>query len=517
MPAQPIYIDAEEEISELIERLRQTPAEDVPVVVPARSRIGQSRFNFRLLRDYAREFGKRISIVSPDPAVQQLAVESGFGAFAAIDEVGKPIEERELAMAGVGAVSAPASGHLPYEPVTAPATRTPKLTMTPHRKLPSTEAGGAWMVLYAGAALVALVALTLAAVLVPSASITLTARAQPLTDTSDVIAAPNSAPVRIRTVTASKDLSQQFPATGVKDTPAVAAKASETVTNTCPFSQWTLRQGQIVSTAPGGGGTQFVLQTNAVVVQGSPQAVDVWAVVPGAAENVGANTIQYINNDNTHGCVVVTNPNAASGGADEVKATFVSQSDLDGAKGSLATELQTSLLAQLSSQAGSSEKLADTVAYTNTFTADHAVNDNVKFFDATVHEVGNGAVYNVDDVKAALKADLGKHVPSGFALTDNPVQSDFHVSDSTADGHISFTGTAKGYIAPQLDFQKIRSRLLGLSTASARIYLQTLPIESASFSEKPFSLPLLPFLSSRINIKYVVDTSGATGGATPTS
>ena len=29
---------------------------------------------------------------------------------------------------------------------------------------------------------------------------------------------------------------------------------------------------------------------------------------------------------------------------------------------------------------------------------------------------------------------------------------------ATADGHISFTGTAKGYMAPKLDFQKIRWR-----------------------------------------------------------
>ena len=72
MPAQPIYLDVEEEISELIERLRRTPSQEVPVVVPARSRIGQSRFNFRLLRDYAREFGKRIAIISNDRAVQQM-------------------------------------------------------------------------------------------------------------------------------------------------------------------------------------------------------------------------------------------------------------------------------------------------------------------------------------------------------------------------------------------------------------------------------------------------------------
>ena len=213
--------------------------------------------------------------------------------------------------------------------------------------------------------------------------------------------------------------------------------------------------------------------------------------------------------------MTVTNPAAAAGGADEVKATFVSQGDLSGAEGALATELQTSLQAALAAQAGSAEKLVDTVNYTHTFAADHAANDNVKFFNGTVTETATGAIYNVEDVKNALKADIAKQVPIGFALTDNPIQSDFKVSDATADGHISFTGTAKGYMAPKLDFQKIRSRLLGSSTASARIYLQTLPIESAAVSEKPFSLPLLPFLSSRIDIKYIVDTGSAT--AKPTS
>lgn len=513
MPAQPIYIDAEEEISELIDRLRQTPAADVPVVVPSRSRIGQSRFNFRLLRDYARQFGKRISIISPDPAVQQLAAESGFDAFAGLDEVGQPVEEAPvLALAGVGAAASAVTAPRPHEAPAAPATRTPRLTMTPQRRLSSTDAGGARGVLYAGAGIVVLVALVLAAVMVPSASVTLTARAQQLTDTTSIVAAPNSAPVKVRTVTASKDLSQQFPATGVKDTPATAANASETVTNSCLGSMWTLRQGQIVSTAPGGGGTQFVLQGGVNVMPGpaGAQAVAVVAVVPGAAGNVGAGTINYINNDNTHGCVTVTNPAAAAGGGDEVKATFVSQGDLSGAEGALATQLQTALQAALTTQAGSAEKLVDTVNYTHTFAADHAVNDNVKFFDATVHETATGALYNVDDVKAALRADLAKQVPSGFALTDNPIQSDFQVSDSTADGHITFKGTAKGFVAPKLDFQKIRSRLLGSNTASARIYLQTLPIESAAVSEKPFSLPLLPVLASRINIKYIVDTSAAT-------
>jgi hypothetical protein len=515
MPAQPIYLDAEEEISELIERLRQTSAEDVPVVVPSRSRIGQSRFNFRLLRDYARQFGKRISIISPDAAVQQLATESGFSAFAGMDEFGildAPVLAPATAPIGGPAAPAPIAtpprAQLPPAPAAA---RMPKLTMTPHKKLAGGESRAGRMVLYAGAALIALVALLFAAVLVPSVSITLTARAQPLTDTTDIVAAPNAAPVKVRQVTSTKDSSQQFKSSGVHDTAATAGAGAELYTNNCPGVDVHMHAGQILSTSSG---IQFVQQADVTVKESSTASVNILAAAPGAAGNVPDHTITNINNEQgfISGCFSATNTSATGGGADEVKKTFVSQSDLDAAAAQLEGDLRGTLIDDLSKQASNSEKLADTVDYSSKVSADHAANDAVDLFDVTVTMTGNGAVYNVDDVKAALKADLGKKVPAGFALTDNPVKSDFHVSQSTSDGHISFTGTAEGFIAPKLDFQKVKARLLGSSTASARIYLSTLPIESADVKQKPFTLPLLPFLSSRIAIRYVVDT-----GATPVS
>ena len=507
MPAQPIYLDVEEEISELIERLRRTSAEDVPVVVPSRSRIGQSRFNFRLLRDYARQFGKRIAIISSDAAVQQLASENGFNAFADMEEYGAPEAEPALALAGVGAGAAPAPRPAPV-PEVAPV-RLPRMTMTPQHRMASASTSGGRTALYIGAALIVLVAFISAAVVVPSASITLTVKAQALSDTANIDAAPGAAPVKVRQITAKKDLSQQFKATGVHDTAATAASGAVLYTNKCgvPITE---KQGQIVSTASGIGFTQQV----SVTVDGTA-SVSVLANGPGAATNVPAGSITVINRENAGlaTCFTVTNTAPTAGGADEVKQTYISQGDLDSAKAQLEGDLRGQVIDDLTRQAQSSEKLADTIDYQPTFTSDHKLNDTVALFAATVSMTGNGAVYNVDDVKAALKTDLAKHVPAGFALTDNPVQSDFHVSQSTADGHISFAGTAKGFVAPRLDFEKIRSRLLGSSTASARIYLQTLPVESADVREKPLSLPLLPFLSSHIGIKYVVDTGGAT---TPT-
>jgi hypothetical protein len=515
MPASPIYLDVEEEISELIERLRQTSAQDVPLVIPSRSRIGQSRFNFKLLRDYARQFGKRISIISPEPAVQHLAEENGFNVFADLEGFQSPEAEPALALAGVGAGYAPPFTPSP-RPEAAPVAPVPhvtKLTMTPQHRLASAGGRRGMLILYAGAALIFFVAFIAAAVLIPTASITLTAKAQSLSDTANVDAAPNAAPVKIRQVTTTKSLSQQFTATGVHQTAAVAAGGAVLYSNICGTG-YNTKAGQIFTNA---NGVQFVQQADFSVPPGGG-SVNVLALVPGVGGNVtpGPMTINNPKPDpGVAACLKAKNTNPMSGGTDEVKTTYISQGDLDSAKAALAGSLRGTVIDDLTKQAQSSEKLADTVDYTPTFGADHKANDAAPLFNGSVTMVGNGAVYNVDDVKAALKADLAKHVPAGYALTDDAVQSDFHVSQSTADGHISFAGTAKGYVAPKLDFAKISTRLLGSNTASARIYLQTLPIESADVTEKPFTLPLLPFLTSHIHIKYVVDR-GKTVTPTPT-
>src|SRR5487761_1405545 len=78
MATNPIYVETEEEIPEIVERLRRFNGEETMLVLPMRSRIGQSRFNFQLLRNYAARLGKRVTGVCDDPAVQKMAAESGF-------------------------------------------------------------------------------------------------------------------------------------------------------------------------------------------------------------------------------------------------------------------------------------------------------------------------------------------------------------------------------------------------------------------------------------------------------
>src|SRR5690349_22959485 len=89
MATNPIYVETEEEIPELVERLRRYHGEDTMLVLPMRSRIGQSRFNFQLLRNYSARLGKRVTVVCDDPAVQRMASESGFPVFGAVGPQGE--------------------------------------------------------------------------------------------------------------------------------------------------------------------------------------------------------------------------------------------------------------------------------------------------------------------------------------------------------------------------------------------------------------------------------------------
>src|SRR5215469_9347786 len=88
MAAEPIQVDPADDVPAIIERIRRSSAVEVHLVVPPRARFGQSRFNFQLLKQYATRLGKRVAIVSPDPAVQRLAEESGLGALRVVERGG---------------------------------------------------------------------------------------------------------------------------------------------------------------------------------------------------------------------------------------------------------------------------------------------------------------------------------------------------------------------------------------------------------------------------------------------
>ena len=171
MAADPIYVETEEEIPEVVERMRRTTSQDTMLVLPARSRVGQSRFNFQLLKNYASRMGKKVTVVCDDPAVQKMASETGFAVFGTVGPAGEGIAAKEPPP------PAPRKWWQRKGPLVAPhigvIAPTKLITKT------ATELKPGRFLLYMAMLMILLLGLSAMAVFVPSASVTLIAQAAP--------------------------------------------------------------------------------------------------------------------------------------------------------------------------------------------------------------------------------------------------------------------------------------------------------------------------------------------------
>lgn len=89
------YIDIDEEITSIIDRLRKSKAREVYFVVPQRSLVLQSTVSLKLLKREANKLGKQISVVTQDPEGKMRAEKSGIYVLENIGDLGIDLEAEE--------------------------------------------------------------------------------------------------------------------------------------------------------------------------------------------------------------------------------------------------------------------------------------------------------------------------------------------------------------------------------------------------------------------------------------
>ena len=507
MATNPIYVETEEEIPEIVERLRRFNGEDTMLVLPMRSRIGQSRFNFQLLRNYAARLGKRVTVVCDDPAVQKMASESGFAVFGAVGPEGEGI---------VSEAEAPPPVQRWWKKVrTAPTTHVgiaaPKKLLTKS----ATELKPGRFLLYVTAATLLLVGLFGAAIFVPSASVTLVAQAAPFTQKDvEIPASPGKGTIHVRSVVISRSNSQGFKTTGLIQVPLAPATGSVTYTNSIAPPKLgsvnygspgiLLRRGQRLENT---NGLLFAQTSPDVVVQWQKTAdVNVVAIAPGVVGNVGSDTITGIQG-NPYSGLTVTNKQATGGGTDASSTPQMTEADFDAGRAQLEQSLRQSIAQTLVGSGQQGEKLSETIIYgPPQYTTDHQPNDKVPTFSGTMTISGEGNFYSDSDVQKAFQDYLSKRVPNDQQLlTESPIQVQYRILNATQGGNLVFLGSAAAYVAPKLDEAKIRAQIVGRPMAQARFYLERLPIRSVAIKEQPVTFPLMPLLVGRITLHYVVE------------
>lgn len=91
-----IYVDLDDEVTMVFERVRRTRSKQVILVIPARAMLLQSLVSLKILRFKAENIGKQILIVTKDEAGRNLAAEVGLQAAEKVKLDGKNLAAKEI-------------------------------------------------------------------------------------------------------------------------------------------------------------------------------------------------------------------------------------------------------------------------------------------------------------------------------------------------------------------------------------------------------------------------------------
>jgi hypothetical protein len=534
-----LYVEADEEITDLVDRLRDLSLEDeVTFVVPDRARALQSAMSFRLLKRYADSYGKRVNLVSGDPRLQAMSLEAGFMAYPSLSaydsgsEVHQPSPVDEALAA---ATAAPIAAQAPSQaqsqlvgstpgvatldrPRQAPVVSGPPKAKppTPARPAPAGPPLRSYRPYLIGAGVLVLIGLLFGMLYLPTATATLTVAGTPLKADITLLGAQGTAagsPDHFATQSVHAEQSQTLPGTptGQKQIAGVAATGQVVFTVYCqglfcPSGTINVPSGTQVSTSD----NKSYVTTKSVNVQaprGSGSA-PVAAVQAGAAGNTNSHTITTIN-QNQNDFLSVDNPDALSTGADARTATIIQQSDLDAPLSAYSKDAIPQVTDQLNSKAQGKKLVLVGNGVQGTVTADHKVGEEVSGFTVTVKVAGDGVAFDDKAVKAMLKSGLLRKVPQGSQLTTENIALSYDAIDANADGHVTLNGHASGFYTPIYRENAIRSFMKGMSPSKAHAFLQSLPsVVDARVVQSPFGLPWLPLFSSRITLK-IQEVSGS--------
>jgi baseplate J-like protein len=512
-----LYVEADEEITDLVDRLRDLSLEDeVTFVVPERARALQSAMSFRLLKRYADSYGKRVNVVSRDPRLQSMSLEAGFAAYpslAAYDS-GTEVHQPELgdqpdpapAPAAVATMAPPRQTQvISAAPKKAPSRPNPPKTTPPLNS---------YRPYLIGAGVLALIALVVGLLYLPTATVTLFVQGTAIKEDVTLLGAPGTAAgstdhFATQAVHASESQTLPGTATGQKQVLAQPSTGQVVFTESCIFlcdsGTTTIPTGTTVSTSDG---KHYTTTKSASVASPRGSAtVPVKAVTAGPDGNTAAHTITTIDRNRDYN-LTVDNPQATSGGAEPRTATVILQSDIDSIKDAYAKEAVPRVTDQLNGKAAGLKVVPVGGGVQPTITVDRKVGDEVAGFGVTVKVAGDGVAFDEKTVNSMLKAALQRKLQQGQQLT-NTLTSKYEPIDANPDGHITLNGHVEGFYTPVIRQDQVRSHLKGSNLSSARAYLLSQPhAVSARVTQQPYALPWLPLFSSRITVKVQEVTGG---------
>lgn len=543
-----IYIDIEDDVTAVIEKLKNSNEKIIALVPPKGNAVLQSVVNLKLIKRAADNAGKQPVIVTNNQALVALA--GGLSLYVAKNLQSKPVlasaaaevPEEEAVEVSDEAIAEEPSGPIPLSDDTGDevelsgaelaalkAADTPKKADTVAKtkkgknknKVPNFDNFKKKLLIGGGIALLALIVLfilfgrTKATVVLRAETTPVDVAFDANLNASSSQSDPETYNLKAQTQESKKTITQSFTATGQKD---LGTKASGNMTLSIPCSAVTSFPATVPSgTTVSASGLNFVTQSTATLsTPGGGGGCRFSGTTSVAAQNNGDQYNLSPRSYSVSGNSSITGSGGQMSGGTSKIVKVVSQSDVDKAKSQLEQQDTNAIREELKKGFSDGVTILD-----DSFTTKL---ENVRSEPAVGEEANEGkvtadATYTLMGISDGdLGASLDAFITSKMTNKDQQRVYDngfknvkfekLEQSDKTAKYKITTTG----YYGPQFDTDALAKEIEGKKFGEARSYLQDLPgVKGVEINLSPFWARKLPN-ASKIEIKLDVDnTSGDNG------
>lgn len=523
-----LYLDADTEITEAIEKLKKAKEKEVRIIAPARSSLLQSSVNIKLLKKSAKDNDKSLVLVTNDKITKNLAGASGIAIASSVkalphvpdvSQQAEKIPEKLQIDADDQAEDQPKEGfeakHIDLnddEPIN------PKLATKKTSKQKAVPDYGklnkrVWVAI-GGVVLVVL--LVLSYVFVPNAKVIVLTKAKktPLNFNFILDAGTSSSSISTGVLAAqklesTKDIAFEAVATGKKE---VGTKATGTISvkNCDDVSTHNLAVGTGVT----GGGKTFTVAQAVTIPSGSAgggvvncsSAVDVQitATAPGDSFNVGPT------NFSLSGFSSLYKATGSTSGGTSKTITVLSAEDIVAAKTKAQQEAE-SAKDELSKKAGSESKLfnatiqSDLIDFKTSVEQDKeaekvSVNAKVRF---------SGFAAKNSDVNALFDKQIESDLQSSKEIYQNGASDgQYSVLKQLAADKVQLNVKSNAFYGDPIDKKAVAKAVAGKPEKEVSDIVKGLSDQytGAQVENWPGILPNLPMLAGRITIEVKVST-----------
>lgn len=535
-----IYVDIEDDITSVIDKVKSASASIVALVPPKRIGVLQSVVNLKLLKRAATSAEKRIVLITSDPALIGLAagiaipvaknlqtrpeVPTAAAASLEDDEVinGEELPVGDLAKTAdepLELTGFPAANSMPGAATAATPFAAKAAGRAPRRgaNVPNFDTFRKKMFIFGGAGALVLIFLVWAIFFAGQATVAITAKTNivninkplQLRDGAKLDAAQGIAPSIVKNT--KKSSSVDFTATGKKE-------VGEKATGEVKFSKSTPNS----TTVPGGtalsSSSGAVFTTNATVtVPGAtlsfscqpnnlcPGSVSVGVTAAGSGSKYNGATGAA---SGAPDGVTTSFTGATSGGTDKT-ITVVSQSDIDKASEKLGAEDSNKVKTELKKQFD-----ATTVVIDESFTIEPADPTSAP----AVGQEASTAKLTADTTYILIgisRSDL-RSIYDTFSKTqiEGETNQKIYESGDQSTTFTEFTKSDKGYavraqataqVGPNIDEQALASQLVGKRSGEIQQQIEAIQgVEDVNVKLSPFWVTKAPKKADKITIKFVV-------------